>query len=114
MLTSNEYALCWHSWLNELRCLWLWCCWNAIQKRLNSWQDGVSATNCPIQPGKNWDLRVSDQGQNWHFLLLPHHQLTNACCRIVIAVPFPQPEAEFDLLIGDWFYTPTRWLILPS
>lgn len=24
--------------------------------------------------------------------------------RNVIAVPFPKPEAEFDLLIGDWFY----------
>lgn len=23
--------------------------------------------------------------------------------RIVIAVPFPKPEDEFDLLIGDWY-----------
>lgn len=23
--------------------------------------------------------------------------------RIVINVPFPKPEAEFDLLIGDWY-----------
>ncbi|KAJ9675152.1 hypothetical protein PVL29_024200 [Vitis rotundifolia] len=55
---------------------------NAIQQRLNSWQDGVSGTNCPIQPGKKLDLRVSDKGQNWHFLLLPLHQLTNGCWRI--------------------------------
>ena len=25
--------------------------------------------------------------------------------RIVINVPFPKPEAEFDLLIGDWLNT---------
>ena len=23
--------------------------------------------------------------------------------RVVIKVPFPKPEAEFDLLIGDWY-----------
>lgn len=23
--------------------------------------------------------------------------------RVVILVPFPKPEAEFDLLIGDWY-----------
>uniref|UniRef100_A0A7N0SYU5 Monocopper oxidase-like protein SKU5 n=1 Tax=Kalanchoe fedtschenkoi TaxID=63787 RepID=A0A7N0SYU5_KALFE len=52
--------------------------WNGIQQRLNSWQDGVSGTNCPIQPGANWTYEI------------------------VFAVPFPKPDAEFDLLIGDW------------
>ncbi|RZC77059.1 hypothetical protein C5167_001197 [Papaver somniferum] len=37
--------------------------WNGIQQRLNSWQDGVSGTNCPIQPGTNWtyDFQMKDQ-----------------------------------------------------
>ncbi|KAK8639395.1 hypothetical protein V6N13_137777 [Hibiscus sabdariffa] len=28
--------------------------WNGIQHRKNSWQDGVSGTNCPIPAGWNW------------------------------------------------------------
>ncbi|KAI3837978.1 hypothetical protein MKW92_038625 [Papaver armeniacum] len=37
--------------------------WNGIQQRLNSWQDGVSGTNCPIQPGTNWtyNFQMKDQ-----------------------------------------------------
>ncbi|KAK2457406.1 L-ascorbate oxidase protein [Trifolium repens] len=51
--------------------------WNGIQQRLNSWQDGVSAG------GGFGPIRVNN--------------------RAVISVPFPKPEAEFDLLIGDWY-----------
>ncbi|KAK9910030.1 hypothetical protein M0R45_034007 [Rubus argutus] len=37
--------------------------WNGIQQRLNSWQDGVSGTNCPILPGTNWTyvFQLKDQ-----------------------------------------------------
>ncbi|KAF9594057.1 hypothetical protein IFM89_027097 [Coptis chinensis] len=37
--------------------------WNGIQQRLNSWQDGVSGTNCPIQPdvhiGQSYSVLVT-------------------------------------------------------
>ncbi|TQD93652.1 hypothetical protein C1H46_020755 [Malus baccata] len=87
--------------------------WNGIQQRLNSWQDGVSGTNCPIQPGTNWTyvFQTKDQiGSFFYFPSINFHKAAGGFGSIrvinrnVIAVPFPRPEAEFDLLIGDWFY----------
>ncbi|KAK2987302.1 hypothetical protein RJ640_029584 [Escallonia rubra] len=88
--------------------------WNGIQQRLNSWQDGVSGTNCPIKPGTNWTYVIQPKDQIGTFTYFPsinYHKVAGGFGairvnnRIVINVPFPKPEAEFDLLIGDWFYT---------
>lgn len=85
---------------------------NGIQQRLNSWQDGVSGTNCPILPGTNWTyvFQVKDQIGSYSYFPSINFQKAGGGFgpirvnnRIVIAVPFPKPEAEFDLLIGDWF-----------
>ncbi|PRQ58690.1 putative L-ascorbate oxidase [Rosa chinensis] len=87
--------------------------WNGIQQRLNSWQDGVSGTNCPILPGTNWTyvFQTKDQiGSFFYFPSINFHKAAGGFGAIrvinrkVIAVPFPAPEAEFDLLIGDWSY----------
>ncbi|KAF5948026.1 hypothetical protein HYC85_013983 [Camellia sinensis] len=87
-------------------------CRNGIQQRKNSWQDGVSGTNCPIQPGMNWTyvFQTKDQiGTFFYFPSLNFHKAGGGFGpirvnnRAVIAVPFPKPEAEFDLLIGDWY-----------
>ncbi|KVI05032.1 Cupredoxin [Cynara cardunculus var. scolymus] len=89
----------------------LWTSSLAQQQRLNSWQDGVSGTNCAIQPGTNWTYAfvVKDQiGSFSYFPSINYQKLTGGFGpirvnnRIVINVPFPKPEAEFDLLIGDW------------
>lgn len=89
-------------------------CRSGIQQRLNSWQDGVSGTNCPIQPGTNWTyvFQTKDQiGTFTYFPSINYQKVAGAFGplrinnRIVINVPFPKPEAEFDLLIGDWFLT---------
>ncbi|KAM5555866.1 monocopper oxidase-like protein SKU5 [Rosa sericea] len=86
--------------------------WNGIQQRLNSWQDGVSGTNCPILPGTNWTyvFQTKDQiGSFFYFPSINFHKAAGGFGAIrvinrnVIAVPFPAPEAEFDLLIGDWY-----------
>ncbi|KAL5569461.1 hypothetical protein UlMin_026036 [Ulmus minor] len=86
--------------------------WNGIQQRRNSWQDGVSGTNCAIQPGKNWTyvFRMKDQiGSFLYFPSINFHKAGGGYGPIrvnnreVISVPFPKPEAEFDLLIGDWY-----------
>ncbi|KAJ7974999.1 monocopper oxidase-like protein SKU5 [Quillaja saponaria] len=86
--------------------------WNGIQQRLNSWQDGVSGTNCPIQPGKNWTYVFKTKDQIGSFFYFPSINFQKAGGgfgpirvnnRQVIKVPFPKPEAEFDLLIGDWY-----------
>ncbi|RXI07539.1 hypothetical protein DVH24_005312 [Malus domestica] len=87
--------------------------WNGIQQRLNSWQDGVSGTNCPIQPGTNWTcvFQTKDQiGSFFYFPSINFHKAAggfgpiHVINRNVIAIPFPRPEAAFDLLTGDWFY----------
>ncbi|KAI8006600.1 Monocopper oxidase-like protein SKU5 [Camellia lanceoleosa] len=87
--------------------------WNGIQQRLNSWQDGVSGTNCPIEPGSNWTYVFQTKDQIGSFFYFPSLNFQKAAGgfgpirvnnREVINVPFPNP-AEFDLLISDWFYS---------
>ncbi|XP_065872041.1 monocopper oxidase-like protein SKS1 [Euphorbia lathyris] len=87
--------------------------WNGIQQRLNSWQDGVSGTNCPIKPGTNWTYVFQTKDQIGSFFYFPSLNFQKAAGgfgpirvnnRNVISIPFPKPEAEFDLLIGDWRY----------
>ncbi|KAL0002724.1 hypothetical protein SO802_016505 [Lithocarpus litseifolius] len=87
--------------------------WNGIQQRLNSWQDGVSGADCPILPSKNWTrvFQTKDQiGSFFYFPSINFHKAAGGFgpirvynC-IVIVVPFPKPEAEFDLLFGDWIF----------
>ncbi|KAK9283400.1 hypothetical protein L1049_011642 [Liquidambar formosana] len=86
--------------------------WNGIQQRLNSWQDGVAGTNCPIQPGTNWTYVFQAKDQIGTFFYFPSINFQKAGGgfgpirvnnRDVILVPFGKPEAEFDLLIGDWY-----------
>ncbi|XWS75218.1 hypothetical protein CRYUN_Cryun01aG0066700 [Craigia yunnanensis] len=85
---------------------------NGIQQRLNSWQDGVSGTNCPIKPSTNWTYVFQIKDQIGSFFYFPSINFQKASGgygsirvnnRNVIAVPFLKPEAEFDLLIGDWY-----------
>jgi iron transport multicopper oxidase len=87
------------------------CFRNGIQQRLNSWQDGVSGTNCPIQSGSNWTYAFQVKDQIGSFFYFPSINFQKAVGgygpirvnnRFVIVVPFGKPEAEFDLLIGDW------------
>ncbi|KAJ9540131.1 hypothetical protein OSB04_026637 [Centaurea solstitialis] len=86
--------------------------WNGIQQRLNSWQDGVSGTNCPIRPGSNWTyvFTLKDQiGTFSYFPSINFHKAGGAFGpirvnnRVVVPTPFLKPDGEFDLLIGDWY-----------
>ncbi|KAI3933362.1 hypothetical protein MKW98_006721 [Papaver atlanticum] len=86
--------------------------WNGIQQRLNSWQDGVSGTNCPIQPGTNWTYNFQMKDQIGSYSYFPSINFLKAAGgygpirvnnRNVILVPFDKPEEEYDLLVGDWF-----------
>lgn len=87
-------------------------CRNGIEQRLNSWQDGVSGTNCPIQPNQNWTYMFQPKDQIGTFSYFPSINFHKAGGgfgpirvnnRIVVTVPFDKPRAEFDLLIGDWY-----------
>ncbi|XP_073012199.1 monocopper oxidase-like protein SKU5 [Typha latifolia] len=91
--------------------------WNGIQQRLNSWQDGVSGTNCPIQPGRNWTYVFQVKDQIGSFFYFPSTNFQSAAGgfgpiqvnnRDVIPVPFARPETEFNLLIGDWYSSPYK------
>ncbi|OMO62790.1 Multicopper oxidase, type 1 [Corchorus olitorius] len=94
--------------------------WNGIQQRLNSWQDGVSGTNCPILPTANWTYVFLIKDQIGTFFYFPSIKFLKAAggygpIRInnnmnVVDVPFLKPEAEFDLLIGDWYAADYRYM----
>ncbi|RCV44944.1 hypothetical protein SETIT_9G414800v2 [Setaria italica] len=86
--------------------------WNGLQQRKDSWQDGVSGTNCPIPPGQNftYHLQAKDQiGSFFYFPSLAFHKAAGGFgairihSRPLIPVPFPSPDDEYTVLIGDWY-----------
>ncbi|XP_043692634.1 L-ascorbate oxidase homolog [Telopea speciosissima] len=86
--------------------------WNGLQHRRNSWQDGVSGTNCPIPPGQNFTyiLQAKDQiGSYFYFPSLAFHKAAGGFggikifSRPRIPVPFPDPAGDYTILAGDWF-----------
>ncbi|XP_025792476.1 monocopper oxidase-like protein SKS1 [Panicum hallii] len=86
--------------------------WNGLQMRRNSWNDGVAGTNCAISPTENWTYVFQAKDEVGSFFYRPSLGLHAAAGghgpirvnnRPVIAVPFAQPDSEFDVLIGDWY-----------
>lgn len=85
--------------------------WSGIQQRKNSWQDGTSGTQCPIAPGTNYTYNFQVKDQIGTFFYYPSTGLHRAAggfgiirafSRLLIPVPYPDPEDEFDVLINDW------------
>lgn len=85
--------------------------WNGIKQRKNSWQDGVLGTNCPIPPNKNFTYIFQPKDQIGSFTYFPTIGLhraaggfgaLNVYSRPRIPVPYPNPDGDFTLLIGDW------------
>ncbi|XP_008809034.2 monocopper oxidase-like protein SKU5 [Phoenix dactylifera] len=86
--------------------------WDGIQQRKNCWQDGVLGTNCPIPPGWNWTYQFQVKDQIGSFFYFPSLNLQRAAGgyggftvnnRVVIPVPFGQPDGDITLFIGDWY-----------
>ncbi|KAL0370962.1 UNVERIFIED_CONTAM: Monocopper oxidase-like protein SKU5 [Sesamum angustifolium] len=86
--------------------------WNGIQQRKNSWQDGVSGTNCPIPAGWNWTYQFQVKDQIGSFFYFPSLGLQRAAGgyggiivnnREVIPVPFGKPDGDITLFISDWY-----------
>nr|XP_010919477.1 monocopper oxidase-like protein SKU5 [Elaeis guineensis] len=86
--------------------------WNGIQHRKNSWQDGVSGTNCPIPSGWNWTYQFQVKDQIGSFFYFPSLNFQRAAGgfggvtvnnRDVIAVPFGKPDGDITLFMGDWY-----------
>jgi hypothetical protein len=85
---------------------------DGLQQRKNSWQDGVSGTNCPIPPGQNFTYRMQAKDQIGSFFYFPSLAFHKAAggfgairirSRPLIPVPFPLPADEYTMLIGDWY-----------
>lgn len=80
--------------------------------RRNSWQDGVLGTNCPIPPRWNFTYQFQVKDQIGSFFYSPSLNFQRASGgfgpivinnRDVIPIPFPQPDGELILIIGDWY-----------
>ncbi|WOL05965.1 L-ascorbate oxidase [Canna indica] len=89
-----------------------WQCRNGVQQRANSWEDGVSGTNCPIPPGKNFTYVMHFKDQIGSFFYAPSLAFHKAAggfggirirSRPGIPVPFGTPDDDFTVLIGDWY-----------
>ncbi|KAL5754829.1 hypothetical protein ACOSP7_023049 [Xanthoceras sorbifolium] len=88
--------------------------WNGVKQRKNSWQDGVLGTNCPIPPNTNYTYKFQTKDQIGSFTYFPSTAMHRAAGgygglniyeRPRIPIPFPNPDGDFTLLIGDWFKT---------
>ncbi|XP_078179897.1 L-ascorbate oxidase homolog [Carex rostrata] len=86
--------------------------WNGIKQRKNSWQDGVLGTNCPIAPNSNYTYNFQTKDQIGSFTYFPTvgmHRASggfgalNVYQRPAIPVPYPKPDGDFTLLVGDWY-----------
>ncbi|KAM6564417.1 hypothetical protein CsatB_024415 [Cannabis sativa] len=88
--------------------------WNGVKQRKNSWQDGVFGTNCPIPPNTNFTYKFQSKDQIGSFTYFPSLQFHKAAGgfgalniyqRPRIPIPYPYPDGDFTLLIGDWYKT---------
>ncbi|KAK4780610.1 hypothetical protein SAY87_016716 [Trapa incisa] len=86
--------------------------WSGIQHRKNSWHDGVLGTNCPIPPRKNYTYHFQVKDQIGSYIYYPTTALHRAgggfgCLRVnsrlLIPVPYADPEDDYTVLIGDWY-----------
>ncbi|XP_031745205.1 monocopper oxidase-like protein SKU5 isoform X2 [Cucumis sativus] len=86
--------------------------WNGIQHRKNSWQDGVSGTNCPIPAGWNWTYQFQVKDQIGSFFYFPSLNFQRAAGgyggitinnRDVIPLPFSVPDGDITIFISDWY-----------
>lgn len=85
---------------------------SGIQMRRNSWQDGVVGTNCPIPPNWNWTYQFQVKDQIGSFFYFPSLNLQRASGgfgsfilnnRVVIPIPFAEPDGDIVIFIGDWY-----------
>ena len=80
--------------------------------RRDSWQDGVLGTNCPIHPKSNWTYQFQMKDQIGSFFYFPSLNFQRASGgfgpiiinnRVIIAIPFAQPDGDITITIGDWY-----------
>ncbi|CAN8269389.1 unnamed protein product [Cochlearia groenlandica] len=86
--------------------------WSGLQHRKNSWQDGVAGTSCPIPPGTNFTYHFQPKDQIGSYFYYPSTSLHRFAggfgglrvnSRLLIPVPYADPEDDHTILINDWY-----------
>ncbi|KAM7258344.1 hypothetical protein ACFE04_014085 [Oxalis oulophora] len=86
--------------------------WAGIQQRKNSWQEGTPGTQCPIMPGTNYTYHYQVKDQIGSYMYYPSTGMHRAVggfgglrvnSRLLIPVPYPDPEDDYTVLVGDWY-----------
>ncbi|XP_010465173.1 PREDICTED: L-ascorbate oxidase homolog [Camelina sativa] len=86
--------------------------WSGLQHRKNSWQDGVTGTSCPIPAGTNFTYHFQPKDQIGSYFYYPSTSLHRFAggfgglrvnSRLLIPVPYADPEDDHTILINDWF-----------
>ncbi|GLT38024.1 hypothetical protein SLA2020_122960 [Shorea laevis] len=86
--------------------------WHGVKQPRNPWSDGtVFITQCPIRPGTNFTYEVilsDEEGTLWWHA---HSNFTRQSVHGAIIIyptegttyPFPEPDGEEVLVLGDWY-----------
>ncbi|KAI4346300.1 hypothetical protein L6164_007213 [Bauhinia variegata] len=86
--------------------------WLGMQHRKNCWQDGTLGTGCPIPPGQNYTYHFQPKDQIGTYFYYPTTTMHKAAgafgglrvnSRLLIPVPYADPEDDYTVLIGDWY-----------
>ncbi|KAK9678533.1 hypothetical protein RND81_11G217700 [Saponaria officinalis] len=86
--------------------------WNGMHMQDNPWQDGVRGTNCAIRPNWNFTYNFQAKDQIGSFFYHPSVNFQRASGgfgpiildnRTIIPLPFPKPDDDITLMIGDWY-----------
>ncbi|PIA60537.1 hypothetical protein AQUCO_00300195v1 [Aquilegia coerulea] len=74
--------------------------------------EGMPGTNCPIPPGKNYTYHFQPKDQIGSYFYFPSTAMHKAAggfgglrtnSRLLIPVPYADPEDDYTVLIGDWY-----------
>ncbi|KAK4405272.1 Laccase-11 [Sesamum angolense] len=86
--------------------------WHGLKQYRNGWADGPAyITQCPVQTGRSYTYDFNVTGQRgtlwWHAHIFWLRATVYGDIVIMpkqgTAYPFPQPDFEFNLLLGEWW-----------
>ncbi|KAL6503237.1 Laccase-4 [Orobanche hederae] len=94
--------------------------WHGIRQLRTGWADGPAyITQCPIQPGQSYVYNFTITGQRgtllWHahilWLRATLHGAIVILPKLGTPYPFPKPEHERIIILGEWWKSDTEAII---
>ncbi|XP_078172614.1 putative laccase-9 [Carex rostrata] len=88
--------------------------WHGVDQPRNPWSDGPEyITQCPIQPGANFTQRIQftqEEGTLWWHAHSDFNRATVHGAMVIhprkgSTFPFPKPDKEVTLILGEWWKT---------